>query len=93
MFENQRDMMSAQCFNVEQTAFAIDSVKDTQTTVAAMKSATKTLKAENKKININDIEEMQDDLAGIVIVIHYTIHQYNTLYVYKRFYVTLQFPP
>jgi hypothetical protein len=64
MYEAQRDQMSAQSFNIEQTAFAIDSVKDTQTTVAAMKVATKTLKVENKKINLNEIENMQDDLEG-----------------------------
>ena len=37
MYEGQRDQMAAQGFNVEQTAFAIDTVKDTQNTVLAMK--------------------------------------------------------
>lgn len=37
MYENQRDQMSAQAFNVEQTSFAIDTVKDTHVTIAAMK--------------------------------------------------------
>jgi charged multivesicular body protein 5 len=64
MYQAQRDQMAGQAFNVEQTAFAIDTVKDTQTTVAAMKAAAKVLKVEQKKIKISDVEDMQDDLAG-----------------------------
>ena len=37
MYEGQRDQMAAQAFNIEQTAFAIETVKDTQNTVLAMK--------------------------------------------------------
>ena len=33
MYEQQRDQMAGQAFNVEQTSFAIESIKDTQTTV------------------------------------------------------------
>ena len=33
MYEGQRDQMLGQAFNIEQTAFAIDSVKDTQVSV------------------------------------------------------------
>ena len=43
-YEQQRDQMAGQQFNIDSTAFAIDSVKDAQTTVAAMKGAAKTLK-------------------------------------------------
>lgn len=64
MYEGQRDAMAAQAFNIDQTAFAIDTVKDTHTTVAAMKAATVTLKQENKKVNLGEIEDMQDDLEG-----------------------------
>ena len=49
---------------MEQTSFAIDSVKDTQTTVLAMQAASKQLKIEHKKMNIGEIEDMQDDLTG-----------------------------
>jgi charged multivesicular body protein 5 len=56
MYEKQRDQLAGQAFNVEQTSFAIDSVKDTQTTIAAMKAASVTLKSEAKKIKIDDIE-------------------------------------
>jgi len=39
-----------------QTNFALDTVKDTQETVAAMKGAAAALKVEHKKINIDAIE-------------------------------------
>ncbi|CAN0014268.1 unnamed protein product [Discosporangium mesarthrocarpum] len=66
MYEQQRDQMAAQQFNIEQTSFAIDSVKDTQTTVAAMKSAGKTLKTEVKKMDLNEIEDLTDDMAEMM---------------------------
>lgn len=65
MYEQQRDQISAQAFNLDQTAFAIESIKDTQTTVAAMKAAATQLKQEHKKINLNDIDDMQDELADM----------------------------
>lgn len=56
----------ASILSVEQTSFAMESVRDTQTMVAAMQTAAKQLKVEHKKININQIEDMQDDLSGRV---------------------------
>lgn len=65
MYEQQRDQMMNQQFNIDQTSFAIETIKSTQTTVAAMKEASKTLKKEQKKINLNDLENMQDDMEGL----------------------------
>lgn len=65
MYEQQRDQMAGQAFNIESTNFALESIKDTQTTVAAMKAGAKALKAENKKLNIGEIEDMQDDLTDM----------------------------
>jgi charged multivesicular body protein 5 len=65
MYEQQRDQLAGQAFNIDQTNFAIETVKSTQVTVAAMKEASKLLKVENKKLNISEIEDMQDDLEGI----------------------------
>lgn len=56
MYESQRDSMMQQSFNLEQANFATQSLKDTITTVETMKIATKTMKAEYKKVNINKIE-------------------------------------
>ena len=33
MYEQQRDQLSQQAFNIEQTSFTIENLKDTQTTV------------------------------------------------------------
>ncbi|CAM9838031.1 unnamed protein product, partial [Ascophyllum nodosum] len=66
MYEQQRDQMAGQQFNIEQTSFAIESVKDTSTTVAAMKDASKTLRADIKKIDIDKVEDMTDDMADMM---------------------------
>lgn len=65
MYESQRDQVAAQSFNIEQTVFAIETIKDTQTTVAAMKTASKQMKVEHAKINISEIEDMQDDMEDM----------------------------
>ena len=59
-YEKQRDTLYNQSFNVDQTRFAIQNVKDTVTTVAAMKSASKELKVAMKDIKIDDIEDLHD---------------------------------
>lgn len=64
MYESQRDQLAGQQFNLDQTSFAIETVKNTQVTVAAMKDATKTLKMEQKKISLAELEDMQDDMEG-----------------------------
>ena len=64
MYEQQRDQMQGQQFNIDQTSFAIETVRSTQVTVAVMKEAGKTLKKENKKISLSEIENMQDEMEG-----------------------------
>jgi prophage DNA circulation protein len=58
-------MMAGQQFNVDTAAFTMESIKDTQTVVAAMKAASVQIKVEQKKININEIEDMQDDMEDM----------------------------
>ena len=48
-----------------QTVFALETVKDSQTTIAAMQAASKELKTQHAKINIDKIEDMNDDLADM----------------------------
>ena len=43
-----------------------EGLKETATTVAAMKDANKDLKKQFKKININQVEDMQDDMADLL---------------------------
>ena len=41
-------------------------MKDTQTTVEAMQAASKVLAVEQKKIDVDKIEDMQDDLTEMM---------------------------
>ncbi len=63
MYESQRDQLAGQQFNIESASFAIDSAKDTVTTIAAMKNANTQLKKQYKEFNIDQIEDITDDLA------------------------------
>ncbi|CAK8671799.1 unnamed protein product [Clavelina lepadiformis] len=65
-YESQRDNMMQQSFNMEQTNYSIQTMKDTQTTVAAMKTGLKQMKKEHKKIDINKIEDLQDDMEDML---------------------------
>lgn len=64
MYEQQRDQLANQQFNIDQTAFALETIKSTQETVKVMKTAAKTLKTENKKLSLSEIEDMQDEMEG-----------------------------
>jgi charged multivesicular body protein 5 len=66
MYEQQRDQLCAQSFNIEQAAFAVDSIKSTQETVSAMKDASKQLKIETAKIDLSSIEDTQDDMEEML---------------------------
>ena len=64
MYEQQRDQLMAQQFNVDQAAFAIETAKDTQVQVEAMRGAASALQAETAKMpDIDDIDDTIDDLA------------------------------
>lgn len=66
MYESQRESVAAQQMNVEATRFTVDNIKDTVANVAAMKAASKEMKAavkQNKELNLNYIDKMNDELA------------------------------
>lgn len=65
-YEANRENLSNQSFNIEQQNMAIQTVKDTKTTVNAMKIGLKEMKKEYKKININEIENIQDDMEDML---------------------------
>ncbi|XP_046737903.1 charged multivesicular body protein 5 [Diprion similis] len=66
MYESQVDNLRQQAFNMEQANYATQTLKDTQSTVVAMKQGVKQMQKEFKNINIDDIEDMQDDLADML---------------------------
>lgn len=56
MYEQQLDNLRGQSFNMEQANYANQALKDTHTTVVAMRDGMNQMKKEFKKINIDDIE-------------------------------------
>jgi len=65
-YDNQADGMRAQSFNMEQATMAIQTAKDTQVVVTAMKAGVSQMKKEYKKVNIDSIEDLQDEMADIL---------------------------
>lgn len=55
-YEQQAENLHNQSFNMEQANYAAQMLKDTQSTVVAMKDGMKQMKHEFKKINIDEIE-------------------------------------
>ena len=69
MYEGQRDQLANQQFNIDQTSFAIETVQAAKQTVTTMAAASKALKKENKKINLNELEDMQDEMEGRKVLV------------------------
>jgi charged multivesicular body protein 5 len=67
-YEAQRDQLSQQSWNMEQAGMMQDNLKNVMTTVDAMKTTTKTLKKQYGKIDIDQIERMQDEMADLMEV-------------------------
>lgn len=66
MYENQLEGLRNQSFNMEQANFATQQLKDTKTTVDAMKLGVKEMKKEYKKVDIGKIEDIQDDMEDML---------------------------
>lgn len=66
MYEKQKDSLMAQSFNIDQTKFAQENVRDTVLTVNAMKDAQKSLKKEMGAIKIDSIEDLHDDMSDLL---------------------------
>ncbi|KAI1719249.1 snf7 domain-containing protein [Ditylenchus destructor] len=66
MYENQKDQLSNQAFNMEQSNFAIQGMKDNQVTVGAMKAGLYSMKKEYKKLDIDKIENLQDEMEDML---------------------------
>jgi charged multivesicular body protein 5 len=65
-YDTQSDNMRQQSFNMEQATMAIQTAKDTQVVIGAMKTGVSQMKKEFKKINIDNIDDLQDELADIM---------------------------
>lgn len=68
LYESQRDQLQSQVWNMEQAGMMQDNLKNTMTTVDAMKTTTKELKKQYGKVNIDKIEQLQDEMADLMDV-------------------------
>ncbi|KAF9937626.1 Charged multivesicular body protein 5 [Mortierella antarctica] len=66
LYESQREQLQQQSFNMEQAAFTTENLKNVMTTVDAMQTANKTMKSQYKKVNLDNIEKMQDEMEDIM---------------------------
>merc|ERR1711973_369412 len=64
-YESQADNLRNQSFNMEQVNYSTQMLKDTKTTVNAMKTGVKEMKKEFKNINIDQIEDMMEEANEI----------------------------
>jgi charged multivesicular body protein 5 len=64
--EAQKSQLEQQSFNMEQADLMTTSLKNTMTTVDAMKTTNKTLKQQYGKIDVDKIERMQDEMADLL---------------------------
>jgi len=66
MYEQQREKLMNQSFNMEQTNFASQTMQDTVTTIGAMKTAQQTMSKQFKDVSIDEIEDLQDDMTDLL---------------------------
>lgn len=66
MYEQQRDAMSGQSFNVQQASFATQGMKDAQVTVDAMRLGVTEMKAAYKKVKVSDVDALQDEMEDMM---------------------------
>ncbi|KAJ2793783.1 Vacuolar protein-sorting-associated protein 60 [Coemansia furcata] len=64
--EAQRDQLTQQSFNMESAILATENIKNTMTTMQAMQDANKAMKKQYKKIDIDKIYDMQDEMADLL---------------------------
>jgi len=67
MYEQQRDSLLGTQMNIDQCSFMTEQAKTTAVTVAAMKEANTSLKKQYKKMDIDDIERVADDMQDLMM--------------------------
>ncbi|RHZ78207.1 hypothetical protein Glove_166g217 [Diversispora epigaea] len=65
-YEAQRDQLQQQSLNMEQASMTTENLRNVATTIDAMQLANKELQKQYKKIDINKIESIQDDMEDLL---------------------------
>jgi charged multivesicular body protein 5 len=66
MYEQQYNMAQQQAFNMEQTSNALQSMKEMHMMAHAMKDSQRALQGEMKKMDLNSMEDLQDEIADMM---------------------------
>ncbi|KAI5956846.1 VPS60 [Candida jiufengensis] len=64
--EGQKDQLENQSWNMSQASMTTDNLQNTMVTINAMKTANKELKKTYGKINIDELENLQDEMLDII---------------------------
>lgn len=73
MYENQRDQMYSQQMNLESANFMTEQLKDTADQITVMKVAQGEIAAQMKKVNIDDVDEMQEQMQDLWVRTYYLL--------------------
>ena len=66
MYDQQLGSLMNQQFNVDQAAFASESMQDTLNTVSALREANTQQQAMMKNFNMDQMEDLFDDMADMM---------------------------
>lgn len=67
MYENQLEQVGSQQMNLESASFMAQQMKDTADQVAVMKEAKSAISAQMAAVGIDDVEQLQDDMADLYV--------------------------
>lgn len=65
MYENQREQILGQQFNIDQMVFNTENMQAQIETVGAMKEANTAMKGQMKQLNLGEVEDLHDDMAEL----------------------------
>jgi len=66
LYEGQKDQLMQQSFNMEQTTFVTENLKNTMLTVEVMQQTNKDMKKQFKKIDLNKLEKVRDEMEDLM---------------------------
>jgi len=62
----QRDQMATRAFNLEQTTWAIDSMREAKDHVAVMRSTADEMRSTFKELDLGEMEDIHEDIVDIM---------------------------
>lgn len=65
-YEQQRQLMMGQSFNLEQTNFTVESMRSTVDTVTVMKATAKDMKSQMRRMDMGKVEDLRDTIEDLM---------------------------